>query len=91
MIDIRIGPVEPASVVKTAERDKVGIGILGTVVAARPGRRRHGDEETQQRRKREGKRDPVGARVLTILISDGAKLPSDRELERKRVALQILD
>lgn len=92
MVDIRVGAVHPPPQAQATPREKSAKGVFGTVVATRPGRRRQSDGEAPgQRRRRGAKRDPVGSRVLTILVADGTLLPPDGELESKRVLIQIVD
>lgn len=93
MIDIRIGRVLETAVDPTKVQEREDHGLTGRIVSARPGRgsAAAGVVTDQDRRRSGGRRDPVGSRILTVLITDAAALPTDRELKNKRVVLKIVD
>jgi len=60
------------------------------VLAVRPARRAEKEPVVTDRRdKPRGHRDPVGGRVILLLVPEGANLPSDLTTEQHRVFLRF--
>ncbi len=79
-MDISIGPTEgvnPLQPRKPAEGEGPLTARILRVRPARYGRRSPQGERREGRRRGEPKFDPPGAKVLTLLIGDGARVPED--------------
>ena len=94
MIDIKVGKVERTPDLPRRGEERGESGLVGRIVSAHAGRGTSAVRAVIQKQKRRGgetSRDPSGSRVLTIVVADGATLPSDKELQNKRVVLRIVD
>ncbi len=68
-----------------------GAGVEARMLSVRPTRRKNGflSYGTTEKRGRTKLPDPVGGRVLTLIVPDGLKLPSDLSSEKYRVFLRF--
>ena len=89
-MDIRVGSVAPTTQVGQAgERQQTPKGMVeARVLAIRPPRKR-AEGGPKKRHERSPDRDPAGAKVLVMMIPDGASLPADLATGNYRVFLRF--
>jgi hypothetical protein len=80
-MDISIGAAEGVNPVDPKRPGPPGeVALTARVLGVRParyGRRAPQDERRDGRRRGEPRFDPPGAKVLTLLVGEGARLPPD--------------
>jgi len=79
-MDISIGPTEGVNPLKPRKLPEGESALTGRILRVRParyGRRSPQGERRDGRRRGEPKFDPPGAKVITLLIGDGARIPED--------------
>lgn len=89
-VDIRIGAPPPAG--KPPDKTAVGGGTVeAKLLTVRPGR--HAQRDTArppvERRAARAALDPLGGRVLVLLVPDASQLPPDLEAGSWRVFLRF--
>ena len=88
-MDVTIGPVSRVGD-RSDTRDGAGTQLEARLLHVRGSRRRPGPVATEERAAGSPAVDPPGARVLTLLVPDGFKLPPDLDQGRYRVFLRFV-
>ena len=90
-MDIRVGATSPIGA-RGEQMDGNTSPLEAKVLAVRSPRRRSGNSGENRVERREGKpgvRDPIGARVLVLMIPDGSRLPTGIESGEYRIFLRF--
>ncbi len=88
MVDIIIGSVPPMGP-STKKPDISGKTIEAEILNIRIPRQKITKREGEERR-RQFRRDPIGGRILTILISNSSLLPHDISSARYKIRLNFV-
>jgi hypothetical protein len=88
MVDIIVGGVPPAGPLRSPPRP-TGTGVEAELLNIRNPRQRITAPKGRERRK-QFRQDPVGGKVLTILVPNGTALPKNLDCKNYKVVLRFM-
>jgi len=88
MVDIIVGGIPPAGPSASATRSSAAV-VEAELLNIRGPRQRITGPRGRERRK-QFRQDPVGGKVLTVLVAKGTVLPKDLDCKNYKVALRFI-